>query len=158
MTGLALALAFASASCVHVSAGPEEEFFNVDSIVDVYGNVNGFDDWDGDFFDLGLFTGGKGHNEIFHIEIGPLFAFGVGFVGTRVRILPLQFGVGSLFYNARPKKPNVVEATIDDCEDCEECKKAGTDQPAKTTEPPDTAVPETPEAPAEGQKTDETGQ
>lgn len=126
-------LVLAMASCLHVSVGPEEEFFNVDSVVDVYGNVDGLDGWDGNFLDLGLFTDDKGYNDIFHIELGPLFGFGVGLVGTRVRVLPLQFGVGSLFYSARPRQQTVVETTTEEAETTTE--KTAEQSTEKTAEP-----------------------
>ena len=70
-----------------------------------------------------------------------MFAFGIGFVGTRVRVLPLQFGVGSLFYTARPKRHTVVEVTIEDGVEAQP-DTANPAQPESAERAAETAAPE----------------
>jgi hypothetical protein len=124
------ALLACTSSCVHVNVGTESEFFDVDSPVSAYGTVDALEDWDGDVLDMGVFSDHRGRNEIFHLELGPLFGFGVGFVGARVRVLPLEFGAGSLFYDARPRRTVVVERAPE--KEVEETEAAAQPQGAKT--------------------------
>jgi len=96
-----------AASCVHIRLGSDEEFFEVDSLVNVHASLNGLDGYDGTILDIGLFTSRNGRSEIFSAQVGPFLGAGIGIVGARVQILPFEFGVGSLFYDPRSRRQRV---------------------------------------------------
>ena len=99
----ALAALLLSCSCINLRVGPDEEFFRMKGLANVHGTLGGLNDWDGTFLDIGLFTNRRGRGELLSVELGPLAGFGVGLVGARARVLLLEIGVGTLFYNPRPR-------------------------------------------------------
>lgn len=103
MKGLiALLLCFAMSSCVSLRIGPDSDFLEMKGLANVYGTFDGLDSWDGHtWFDFGLFTNTDGRSELASLELGPLAAVGVGLLGARVRVLGLEIGLGTLFYNPR---------------------------------------------------------
>jgi len=104
---LTLCLALCLSSCVSLRIGPDEDFLRMRGLVRVNGTLNGLDDWDGHtWLDFGLFTNTDGRAEITSLELGPLAAVGVGLIGARVRLLGLEIGIGTLFYDpARRPRP-----------------------------------------------------
>lgn len=92
----------AATGCVSVHIGPDDEFFRVRGLAHAHGSVGGLDNYDGSILDIGLLTNTRGHGELLSVEVGPFVGFGVGVVGARVRVLPLELGLGVGFYDPRP--------------------------------------------------------
>ena len=104
MTG-ALLGCFLLSSCVSLRLGADDRFLEMKGLLNVHGSIDGLNSWDGEtLLDFGLFTNTQGRAEIVSLELGPLAGVGVGIVGARARVLPLEIGVGTLFYNPRRTK------------------------------------------------------
>lgn len=101
---LGLFLCFTLASCVSVTIGSDKDSLEVRGLVNAYATLDGLEDRSGPLFEFGLFTSEGGRDELFNLEIGPLASVGVGLVGARVRVLPLEIGIGSVFYNPSPRQ------------------------------------------------------
>ena len=57
-------------------------------------------------FEAGIF-GAARCGEIATLDLWPLFGVGVGLAGVRIRILPFEFAIGTLFYHPKPPRSNL---------------------------------------------------
>lgn len=95
-------------------------------------------DWSGTLLDVG--RGSPQRGEVVSVDLWPILGLGVGIAGVRLRVLPFEVGIGTLFYDPR--------ATVKGFEKEEngEEGKAATRSPAPVTAAPeaesDTAPPE----------------
>lgn len=69
-------------------------------IVNGYASINGLSEWDGDVIEASVLKFRRG--EIVQVEVWPIVGVGVGVAGLRLRVLPLEVGIGALFYHPRP--------------------------------------------------------
>jgi hypothetical protein len=96
-------LVLSSAGCVGVSVGTDDdEFFRVRGLGTAYAALPGIDDYDGKILRVGLLARAPAGAQLAGIELWPLLSVGVGLVGARVRVLPVEVGAGALFYEPKP--------------------------------------------------------
>ncbi len=98
------ALACAAPGCVHMSAGFEQspDRFEIDGPGVIYATADAWPRWNGNLIELGLLTESERDGELLSLDVWPLFGFGVGIVGARVRVLMLEFGAATLFHDPLP--------------------------------------------------------
>ena len=65
---------------------------------DGFVGTDGIRDYDGDILQLDFLGTGARKGELIHIDLWPFVGVGVGPLGFRAQILPLEFGIGTLFY------------------------------------------------------------
>ena len=121
---------FLAASCVNLRLGSDGDH-KFDSLVTVHGSMGALDDYDGTVLDMGLFTRRNGRTEIFYAQLGPFLSVGIGLVGVRAQLLPLEFGVGGLFYDPRSES----QREADEAEEAEEAEEIeDLEEPEETEE------------------------
>ncbi len=102
--------ALALPGCLSLSVRTEahDPALAVSGIVDGYVTPAALHPYDGHLIDAGLFEGDNlRRGEVAALDIWPLGGVGVGLVGARVRVLPLEIGLGTLFYEpSRPTRPH----------------------------------------------------
>ena len=67
-------------------------------LIDGFANTDGIRDYDGNILQLDFLGTGARKGELIHIELWPFVGLGVGPLGFRAQILPLEFGVGTILY------------------------------------------------------------
>jgi hypothetical protein len=115
---VALAALAAGGGCISVRAGTEDSsFFKIRGLAHAYGSFQGIHPYDGTFFRLGFLKDTR-KGELLSVEIWPLVGAGIGVVGARIQLLPLEVGAGVLFYDPaplpRPEKADEEPGTPDD--------------------------------------------
>ena len=97
--------------CISFSIGTDRDpaRVEVDGFAEGYIRADALKPYDGTLLRFGLLTEAERHGEIFSLDVWPLFGVGIGLVGARVRILPIEAGLGILFYRPRPAKVKVIE-------------------------------------------------
>ncbi len=77
----------------------------VSGLVDGYATVDALDPYDGQLVHAGIFSSAARRGEVASLDVWPLFGVGVGVAGGRVRVLPLEVALGTLFYEpSRPQR------------------------------------------------------
>jgi len=111
------ALALTS-SCVSITVGTDDAGLEMDGIVNGYVSAAALRAYDGDIIRFGFLDDTK-EDELLSFDLWPLVGFGVGVAGARIRILPFELAIGTLFYS--PKNPHYKWAEEDgDSDECEE--------------------------------------
>lgn len=116
---LPLVLAALTPGCIGVSVGTDDdEFFRMRGLGTAYAAVPGIDDYDGKIIKLGLLSRSPAGAQLAGIDVWPLFSVGVGLVGARVRVLPLEVGAGVLFYEPKAVRRDLskrkrIERTVE---------------------------------------------
>ncbi len=121
-----------------------------DSTLSVHGLVNGFVSadalrpYDGTIFSVGVLSDTRS-GELVSLDFWPVFGLGIGAAGVRTRVLPVEAGVGVLFYD--PKPPPRRSAPLEGHE-AEGEPAEPTDGPTELEPSPESApAPETEPAP-----------
>jgi hypothetical protein len=100
--GLSLRVA-AQAAALEVEPGTAG--LELPGLASAYVSMNGMGDGDRGIFSAVLFRNlGRG-GEIVSVDFWPIVGFGIGFVGARVHVLPVEVGLGVLFYPHEPAAP-----------------------------------------------------
>jgi hypothetical protein len=108
LSTLLLAVLFLAPGCISFRLSAESDpSIRASGLGNAYAGYSGVDEWDGDIIKLGLLGGHGRDGEIFSLDIWPLGGVGIGLAGARVRILPIEFGAGALFY--KPTLPRREE-------------------------------------------------
>lgn len=104
--------------CISLKVGTETPpaCLEIEGLVDGYVSMSALHGYNGTILDFGLFTKSLRKGEILSLDVWPLAGIGVGVVGARVRVLPLEAGLGVLWYDPKPEpacpvKPNKVEGS-----------------------------------------------
>lgn len=64
---------------------------------------NGFRKYDGKIIEASVLSDNDRWGDIFSLEIWPVGGMGISLVGTRVKILPFELGLGVLGYEPKPE-------------------------------------------------------
>ena len=90
--------------CVNIRVGSSKGTTQLRSrgLVSGHASLTPISEFDGSFLKAGVLPGKGRRGEWASIDVWPLGGIGVGFVGARVRILPLEAGVGVLHYDPKP--------------------------------------------------------
>jgi hypothetical protein len=106
--------------CISIKVGTEAEHSKIQilGLVGGYATVNALHHYEGNILEFGLFTSSKRPGELVSLDVWPVGGVGFGFIGGRVRFLPLEVALGTLFYC--PKEP----------------EEYGAPKPPPTPEPP----------------------
>lgn len=105
VTGLLLLiLAAGLTSCVSVTVGAKAEPSRVqwEGFGTAYAAANGIRPYDATFFKAQLLSGSGQDGELASMEIWPLGGIGVGLLGARLHLLPVEIGAGILGYHPKP--------------------------------------------------------
>lgn len=110
-TLVVFALLFLVPGCISFRLSAEDDpSLKYSGLGTAYAGYSGFDEWDGDLIKLGLLGGQGRAGEIFSLDIWPLGGVGIGLAGARVRVLPIELGVGALFYSpSLPRREEVYD-------------------------------------------------
>ena len=110
----AFAFLTAASGCLSVNVGTEKSgpgHVRMGGLVSGLADLNGISAYDGTLLRFGLLTNTPREGELIGLDIWPLAGVGIGFIGARVQLLPLQIGIGTLCYEPeaalnKPKAPN----------------------------------------------------
>ena len=75
---------------------------DMEGLASGYVSYSGIRPWDGTIVDFGLLSNAKQDNELISLEVWPLVEVGAGLVGMRLKVLPIDMGLGVLFYQPQP--------------------------------------------------------
>ncbi len=93
-----------------IGTGPGPAHVRVDGIVDGYVDLDALERYDGQLIHAGIFGSAQRDGELLSLDIWPLFGIGVGVAGARVRLLPIEVALGTLFYSpSAPKHADDAE-------------------------------------------------
>ncbi len=96
---LALVAAVTSAcSSVNMNVKENSPEFPSPLLIDGLISTDGLRDYDGNILDINFLGTGARRGELFSIEIWPYATVGVGLLGFRLQLLPLELGVGTILY------------------------------------------------------------
>ena len=105
-------LLLAGVGCTSLSIGtdPDQDAgLEFRGLLNGHANVNGLSAYDGTLLQAGI-LGGAGGDDLATLEIWPIGGVGVGLAGARVRVLPFELGLGTLFYDPEPfRSPDTDE-------------------------------------------------
>ena len=94
--GIAAAgLLLGGCSVINVGAYEHPPRVEMDGWVNGYAAAKGIRPWDGNIVKLNLFS----HGEIISAEVWPLAEAGIGAIGARLQVLPLEIALGALWYH-----------------------------------------------------------
>lgn len=71
--------------------------------------------YEGDIIKIGWLEYAKNPNELISVDVYPIFGFAIGAVGVRLRVIPIDFGIGILGYEPYPTielEPAVVPVPV----------------------------------------------
>ena len=85
-----------------VGAKSEPPQIKARGLVNAHFTATGFEPYGGHVLKAGLFGDSNRAGEIVSLDVWPIAGVGVGLVGARVRLLPLEMGVGVLGYDPKP--------------------------------------------------------
>ncbi len=93
------------AGCVSLEVGTEKSPSRLEmkGLASGYGSLDGLRPYDGKILRFGLLSESERDGEIASIDVWPLAGVGVGVLGARVRLLLLDLGVGTLWYQPEPR-------------------------------------------------------
>ena len=77
--------------------------FKLEKLGTAYGTVCGIRPYDRTFFKANVFDFSNCDGELVSFEVWPVVGVGAGLVGARVQLLPIEFGLGTLFYAPKPR-------------------------------------------------------
>lgn len=97
IAALPLLMLVAACTSARVSTTPSGEFLDRDGPIDGFASFDGIRPYDGNIVTLGIF-GSERPGEWLSLGIWPLFDIGIGPIGARAQILPLEFGGGVGWY------------------------------------------------------------
>jgi hypothetical protein len=104
--------------CISLKVGTETppSCLKIEGLADGYVTLSALHDYNGTILEFGLLNESLRKGEILSLDVWPLAGVGVGVVGARVRVLPLEAGLGVLWYNPKPQaasqeKPRKVEGS-----------------------------------------------
>ena len=105
--------------CVSFRVGTEKNpsRLQVKGLATGFVSLDGFQHYSGTILKFGLLSESEGPSEIASVELWPVMSVGVGLVGARVQLLPIQVGLGVLWYKPElkgahgeaPHKPPAAE-------------------------------------------------
>ena len=75
---------------------------NARGLVNGHFTATGFEPYDGKIMKAGIFGDADRPGELASLDVWPIGGLGVGFVGGRIRILPVEMGFGILGYDPKP--------------------------------------------------------
>lgn len=92
-------------SCVSVKVGARSEpsRLQFEGLGTAYAAISGIRPYDGTIIRINVVSEENGDGELAAIEIWPLCEMGIGLVGARLHILPVEIGAGILFYDPAPE-------------------------------------------------------
>ena len=102
---LSAILLFSGCVSLRVGSEPGAEASVGAGLVNGYVSVNAIRTYDGDILTMGILPGYGATGELASIDVWPLVGVGIGILGVRAHVLPLEAGVGVLFYHPRPWSP-----------------------------------------------------
>lgn len=104
-TLLLLLVLLSTPGCISIRVGtdPDSDAIRMDGIGSAYATASALSEFDGTIFEAGIF-GAARRGEIATLDLWPLFGVGVGLAGVRIRILPFEFAIGTLFYHPKPPR------------------------------------------------------
>lgn len=85
-----------------IGTRPSSAFLDQDRRFGAYADLDGMSSYDGRIVSVGIF-GSHRPGEWLNLGVWPLFDFGVGPIGLRGQVLPLEFGAGALWYTPEPQ-------------------------------------------------------
>jgi hypothetical protein len=89
--------------CVSLEVGTESTRPpTISTLASAYVGLEGITPYDGTILRIGLWHMDARPGEIFSLDIWPLVGFGVGLVGVRAHVLPVDAGVGVIWYQPVP--------------------------------------------------------
>jgi len=104
--------------CISLKIGTETRpsCLKMEGLADGYVSLSALHGYNGTILDFGLLNESLRRGEILSLDVWPLAGVGVGVVGARVRVLPMEAGLGVLWYNPKPEatcqeKPKKVEGS-----------------------------------------------
>jgi hypothetical protein len=118
MRALSFCALFLLPSCISLNFGDEGDPppVRVRGLVSGHAQLSGFEDYQGPLLGLDL-----GHDidrgELVALDVGPIFGVGIGVAGARLRVWPLDIGLGLLFYDASPPEESAPEGAPADRSD-----------------------------------------
>ena len=119
MLGMLLAMVATAAltGCLSLELEVEAENgeLEMEGLANGFAGLDGIRPWDGTLMELNTFGECDSDGEIISLGVWPLTEVGVGLVGARVQILPVELGVGTLFYE--PESVNKGHRERDDGDD-----------------------------------------
>jgi hypothetical protein len=95
-----------TSGCVSLDIGTDRlRAPEISTLASAYVGLGGFEDHDQDsFIRIGLLHMDERPGEIFSIDVRSLAGFGIGLVGARAHLLPLDAGIGALWYQPAPTR------------------------------------------------------
>jgi hypothetical protein len=93
--------------CVSLKVGPEAEpsSLRMEGLASAYVSTGGIRQYDKTILQFELFSNLGRSGEIVSVDLWPFAGFGLGLVGVRAHVLPLEVGAGILFYPPKPAVP-----------------------------------------------------
>ena len=101
--------------CLSLDIGVDAEppQLNARGLVNGHFTATGLEEYDGRILKAGLFGDSARPGEIASLDIWPIGGVGAGLIGGRIRVLPLEMGLGVLSYDPKP----VVQEDEEDVEE-----------------------------------------
>lgn len=113
LTLAAAALSACSTMNLNVKDTPPD--FPEPTAIDGYFNFDGLREYDGNIVNFSFLGTGARKGELIHLEVWPFAGVGVGLAGFRVQLLPIDLGLGTLFYTpSEPTGGDEAEPADDD--------------------------------------------
>ena len=106
LAGVSLIIAVALTGCVSLEVGTETSpsRLEIKGLANGYASLNGLRAYDGKILRFGLLSKSEREAEVVSFDLWPLAGAGIGVVGARLRVLPLDMGVGALWYESDPRQ------------------------------------------------------
>lgn len=107
---MALACAVLACGCAADIGTDEYRAPGISTIASAYVGLEGIKPYDGNIIHIGLWDMDERPGEIASFDLWPLFGVGIGIVGVRAHVLPVDAGVGAIWYQPVPVYKEVTEA------------------------------------------------
>lgn len=134
MKNLVLAVACCAllCSCVSVKVGARSEpsRLQFEGLGTAYAAISGIRPYDGTIIRLNVVSEENYDGELAAIEIWPVCELGIGLIGARLHVLPVEIGAGILFYDPAPE--DYLEFD-DEADDGDHAIKTGTQDAASNS-------------------------
>ena len=99
-------LALLAGACTSFDVGTEGDVaLEYEGILDGYVTADGIPEYDGTLLHAGLLGSAAREGELVSVDLWPLGGVGVGLFGVRLQILPLDIGLGTLFFAPSAPQP-----------------------------------------------------
>jgi hypothetical protein len=91
--------------CISLKIGTDTQppSLRMSGLVNGYASAAALHPYNGTILNFGLFSKAERRGEFLSLDVWPLAGVGVGVVGARVRVLPLELGLGVLWYDPKPE-------------------------------------------------------